>query len=268
MLALQGDFREHLAVLGELGADAVPVRRESELDDVDGLVIPGGESSVMDKLSRAFGLAEPLKARIAAGMPVYGTCAGLIMLADTRARRHRGAADVRRAGYRRCAATRSAPSTTRSRPISTCRCSAIRPCTRCSSARRSSRPSGRASTALAALADGRVVAVEQGNLLGTSFHPEITDDYRFHSASSTACARCALTRAPDPRPAGARIGRVDPMTVYSDFAGRRAARSRRCAPVGASSSASIGVVQRFDILAARRGRGGRWRMPATGSAGR
>jgi 5'-phosphate synthase pdxT subunit len=83
VLALQGDFREHLMVLRELGADAVPVRRESELSAVEGLVIPGGESSVMDKLSRTFGLAEPLKARIADGMPVYGTCAGLIMLADT-----------------------------------------------------------------------------------------------------------------------------------------------------------------------------------------
>jgi len=83
VLALQGDFREHLMVLRELGADAVPVRRGSELDGVTGLVIPGGESSVMDKLSRTFGLAEPLKARIAEGMPVYGTCAGLIMLADT-----------------------------------------------------------------------------------------------------------------------------------------------------------------------------------------
>jgi 5'-phosphate synthase pdxT subunit len=70
-------------VLRELGADAVPVRRESELDQVAGLVIPGGESSVMDKLSRQFGLADPLKGRIASGMPVYGTCAGLIMLADT-----------------------------------------------------------------------------------------------------------------------------------------------------------------------------------------
>ena len=89
------------AVLRELGADAVPVRRESELSEVDGLVIPGGESSVMDKLSRAFGLAEPIKARIADGMPVYGTCAGLIMLADTRPGRDRGAADLRRLRHRR-----------------------------------------------------------------------------------------------------------------------------------------------------------------------
>ena len=75
-------MREHLAVLGALGADAIPVRRVAELDRVDGLVIPGGESSVIDKLSRMFGMADPIGARIASGMPVYGTCAGLIMLAD------------------------------------------------------------------------------------------------------------------------------------------------------------------------------------------
>src|SRR5690606_26795952 len=83
VLALQGDVREHLAVLRGLGADAIPVRRVAELDSVAGLVIPGGESSVIDKLSRLFGLAEPIRERIAGGMPVYGTCAGLILLADT-----------------------------------------------------------------------------------------------------------------------------------------------------------------------------------------
>ena len=83
VLALQGDFREHLAVLNDLGADAVPVERPEELASVAGLVIPGGESSVMDKLSRMFGLAEPLRAAVASGLPVYGTCAGLIMLSNT-----------------------------------------------------------------------------------------------------------------------------------------------------------------------------------------
>ena len=82
VLALQGDFREHIAVLRGLGADAVPVRRPAELDEIEGLVIPGGESSVMDKLAREFGLFEPLRQGIAEGMPVFGTCAGLIMLAD------------------------------------------------------------------------------------------------------------------------------------------------------------------------------------------
>ncbi|MCL2516412.1 MAG: pyridoxal 5'-phosphate synthase glutaminase subunit PdxT, partial [Microbacteriaceae bacterium] len=82
VLALQGDFREHIAVLRELGSDAVPVRRPAELASVSGLVIPGGESTVMDKLSRIFALREPLVAAIAGGLPVYGTCAGLIMLSD------------------------------------------------------------------------------------------------------------------------------------------------------------------------------------------
>src|SRR3954469_25712930 len=83
VLALQGDFREHASVLRTLGADVVHVRRPEELAAVSGLVIPGGESSVMDKLARRFGLAEPLRAAIRGGLPVYGTCAGLIMLADT-----------------------------------------------------------------------------------------------------------------------------------------------------------------------------------------
>ena len=82
VLALQGDFREHIAVLESLGADARMIRRPEELAQVGGLVIPGGESSVMDKLARAFGLADPLRDAIQAGLPVYGTCAGLIMLAD------------------------------------------------------------------------------------------------------------------------------------------------------------------------------------------
>src|SRR5690606_13123681 len=83
VLALQGDVREHLAVLSALGADARAVRRPEELALVRGLVIPGGESSVMDKLSRLFGMQQPLREAIAGGLPVYGTCAGLIMLSNT-----------------------------------------------------------------------------------------------------------------------------------------------------------------------------------------
>ena len=82
VLAVQGDVREHLAALDALGADAVTVRRPAEVQSIDGLVIPGGESTVMDKLVRAFDLREPLLRRIAEGMPAYGSCAGMIMLAD------------------------------------------------------------------------------------------------------------------------------------------------------------------------------------------
>ncbi|NKX49607.1 pyridoxal 5'-phosphate synthase glutaminase subunit PdxT [Arthrobacter deserti] len=82
VLALQGDVREHAAALEASGAQAVPVRRPAELAGVDGLVIPGGESTTIDKLTRIFELDVPLKERIAEGMPVYGSCAGMIMLAD------------------------------------------------------------------------------------------------------------------------------------------------------------------------------------------
>ena len=81
VLALQGDTREHLAALRAAGAAAVPVRRGVELDSVDGLVIPGGESTAMSHLLREFELLEPLRARIAAGLPCYGSCAGMILLA-------------------------------------------------------------------------------------------------------------------------------------------------------------------------------------------
>lgn len=82
VLALQGDVREHLRVLGAVGADAVVVRRESELASVAGLVIPGGESTTISKLLDIFQLRQPLEQRIKAGMPVYGSCAGMIMLAE------------------------------------------------------------------------------------------------------------------------------------------------------------------------------------------
>jgi 5'-phosphate synthase pdxT subunit len=81
VLALQGDTREHLAALVEAGAEAITVRRLSELDSVDALVIPGGESTAMSKLLREFELLEPLRARLADGMPAYGSCAGMILLA-------------------------------------------------------------------------------------------------------------------------------------------------------------------------------------------
>lgn len=82
VLALQGDFREHLRAVEESGATGSGIRRPEELDGLDGLIIPGGESTAIDKLARAFELAGPLKARIRDGLPVYGSCAGMILLAD------------------------------------------------------------------------------------------------------------------------------------------------------------------------------------------
>ncbi|QHC58465.1 pyridoxal 5'-phosphate synthase glutaminase subunit PdxT [Rathayibacter sp. VKM Ac-2760] len=179
VLALQGDFREHAHVLRELGAEVVLVRRPSELASVAGLVIPGGESTVMDKLSRLFGLAEPVQEAIAAGLPVYGTCAGLIMLADRVLDRIDGQSsfgglDVT---VRRNAFGNQLDSFETDLDIAGIgdppmhavfiRAPVVEAL-------------GERATALATLPDGRIVAVEQDNLLGTAFHPEITGDYRFH----------------------------------------------------------------------------------------
>jgi pyridoxal 5''-phosphate synthase, glutaminase subunit Pdx2 len=179
VLALQGDFREHLAVLRGLGADAVPVRRPSELASVEGLVIPGGESSVMDKLARTFGLFEPLRAAIAGGLPVYGTCAGLIMLADRlldaiRGQQTLGGLDVT---VRRNAFGSQLDSFETDLKIPAV---GDEPMHAVFIRAPIVESVGERATALAALDDGRVVAVEQGNLVGTSFHPEMTGDTRFH----------------------------------------------------------------------------------------
>ena len=179
VLALQGDFREHASVLRTLGADVTLVRRPEELAAIDGLVIPGGESSVMDKLARTFGLAEPLRERIRHGLPVYGTCAGLIMLADSvldaiAGQQSLGGLDVvvRRNAFG--SQTQSFETDLDIPELGEVPVHAVfirGPVVE--SVGRNARP-------LATLADGRVVAVEQGNLLGTSFHPEITGEHRFH----------------------------------------------------------------------------------------
>jgi 5'-phosphate synthase pdxT subunit len=179
VLALQGDFREHLAVLQGLGAEAVPVRRPEELATVEGLVIPGGESSVMDKLSRAFGLADPLKEAIASGMPVYGTCAGLIMLAD---RIVDGIAGQQSLGGLDVAVRRNAFGSQVDSFETDLDVPAVgdEPMHAVFIRAPIVEEVGEGATVLARVPDGRVVAVEQGNLLGTSFHPEITGDTRFH----------------------------------------------------------------------------------------
>jgi 5'-phosphate synthase pdxT subunit len=179
VLGLQGDFREHIAVLTALGADARTVRRPEELAEVSGLVIPGGESSVIDKLLRAFGLAEPLREAIRDGLPVYGTCAGLIMLADhvldgIDGQQTLGGLDVQ---VRRNAFGSQVESfevdldvpVVGDAPVHAVfiRAPVVEHL-------------GAGVNALATLDDGRVVAVESGNLLGTSFHPEMTGETRFH----------------------------------------------------------------------------------------
>lgn len=179
VLALQGDVREHAAILTSLGAQAVLVRRPEQLDGLDGLVIPGGESSVIDKLSRIFGLRDPLRALIADGLPVYGTCAGLILLADEiegaiDGQLTFGGLDVTVARNAFGGQVESFETTLAVAGIDTeIAATFIR-------APLITRVGPRA-TATAALPGGGVVAVEQGNLLATSFHPEMNGEARVHA---------------------------------------------------------------------------------------
>ncbi|MBN9223262.1 MAG: glutamine amidotransferase subunit PdxT [Microbacterium sp. SCN 70-27] len=181
VLALQGDVREHVRVLSGLGAEVTLVRRPDELAAVGGLVLPGGESSVIDKLSRAFGMQQPIRAAIAAGMPVYGTCAGLILLAgrienpidgqesfgglDIAVRRNAFGGQVESFETDLDVAGFDAPAHAAfiRAPLVTA--------------------TGAQVETLAALPPelgGGIVAVRQGNLLGTAFHPEVSGDTRFH----------------------------------------------------------------------------------------
>ena len=203
VLAVQGDVREHLRALSELGEDVCGIRRPRELDDVDALVIPGGESTTMDKMVRAFDLQEPLRKRIAGGMPVYGSCAGMIMLADRIAdarpdQETLGGLDIT---VRRNAFGRQVDSFEEDLHIPVI-------------AGRTSTPPGHPSTFKAVFirapwveqvgagvevlasvengpAAGRVVAIRAGNLLATSFHPEVTGDHRIHEYF-TQMVRAAL----------------------------------------------------------------------------
>jgi 5'-phosphate synthase pdxT subunit len=179
VLALQGDVREHTRVLRDLGADVVPVRRAAELQAIEGLVIPGGESSVIDKLSRAFGLQGPIRSAIRAGMPMYGTCAGLILLADRitdgiEGQETFGGLDVtvqRNAFGSQVDSfeTDVAVPVLGEAPVHAVfiRAPLVREI-------------GADVEPIGTLDDGRIVAVRHGRLLGTSFHPEVTGETRLH----------------------------------------------------------------------------------------
>jgi 5'-phosphate synthase pdxT subunit len=171
--------REHARVLTHLGADVDLVRRPGELAGIEGLVIPGGESSVIDKLSRAFGMQDPLRAAIAHGLPVYGTCAGLILLADRitdgiAGQQTLGGLDVT---VRRNAFGSQVDSFETDLDVPALGAPPVHAVFIRAPLVESH---GRSVEPLAALEDGRIVAVRQGALLGTSFHPEVTGEHRFH----------------------------------------------------------------------------------------
>jgi len=182
VFALQGNVREHVAMLNQVGVQAVPVRRPSELERVDAMVLPGGESTTMDKLARAFELFEPLQKRIADGMPVFGTCAGMIMLANEitggiEGQETLGGLDVtvRRNAFGR--QVDSFEADLEFAAFDTPYHAVFIRAPWVEDVGAGVRVMGRITAGPAA---GRIVAVRQGNLLATAFHPELTGDLRVH----------------------------------------------------------------------------------------
>jgi 5'-phosphate synthase pdxT subunit len=183
VLALQGDVREHLRAIAECGAESRPVRRIEELEAVDALVIPGGESTTMSNLAIAFGLLEPIRKRIADQMPVYGSCAGMIMLAGTVLdgrpdQESFGGIEmtVRRNAFGRQVDSFEAPVRIEDVGGGDFNAVFIR-APWVEEVGEGVRVMGRVTSGPAA---GRIVAVQQGNLLATAFHPELTGDLRVH----------------------------------------------------------------------------------------
>jgi pyridoxal 5'-phosphate synthase pdxT subunit len=191
VLALQGDVPEHLRALADVGARAVPVRRPEELHQLDGLVIPGGESTTLWRLSVAFDMLDPLRKLIAAGLPAFGSCAGMIMLADRLADGVAGQLTiggidmtVRRNAFGRQVDSFESEITLRT----------------LAAASGAGLDGDEASPLRAVFIrapwveqngenvavlgteehTGRIVAVRQGPLLATAFHPELTPDRRIH----------------------------------------------------------------------------------------
>ncbi|MDG4830264.1 pyridoxal 5'-phosphate synthase glutaminase subunit PdxT [Solwaraspora sp. WMMD1047] len=183
VLGLQGDVREHLRALGDAGADARVVRRPGEVDEVDALVVPGGESTTMSRLAVEFELLDPIRKRVADGMPVYGSCAGMIMLAtevlDGRPdqRGFEGIEmTVRRNAFGRQVDSFEAPVEIAGVPGPLFHAVFIR-APWVERVGPGVEVLGRVTSGAAA---GRIVAVRQGNLLATAFHPELTGDLRVH----------------------------------------------------------------------------------------
>ncbi len=183
VLALQGDVREHLAALERAGATGRGVRREGELAGLDGIVLPGGESTTMDKLMRAFGVRDPLRAALRDGLPAYGSCAGMILLADRVLdgppdQETLGGIDmtVRRNAFGRQVASFEGDVEVDGVAGGPMHGVFIR-APWVEEVAEGVQVLARVEEGEAA---GRIVAVRQGSLLATSFHPEITGDGRVH----------------------------------------------------------------------------------------
>ena len=178
VLAIQGDFAEHIAVLGRLGVTAREIRLPGQLDSLNGLIIPGGESTTLSRLMTTYNLREPIARMAAQGKAIWGTCAGMIMLSHEITEQDPVPLGIMDIGVQRNAFGRQVDSFEQSlfinglgeEPFHAIFIRApviIRV--------------GREVEVLSALEDERPVAVQQGNLMATSFHPELTNDHRFHS---------------------------------------------------------------------------------------
>jgi len=187
VLALQGDFAEHEAILRRLGVEAREVRLPADLEGIDGLIIPGGESTTITRLMAMYGLIEPLR-RFAAEKPVWGTCAGMIVMAHTATNLDRETLDVMDIEVERNAFGRQVDSFETDVQITEIegppvhaifiRAPLIREV-------------GEGVKVIGRLQDKTIVAARQGHLLATSFHPELTDDDRMHAYFLTLAANGA-----------------------------------------------------------------------------
>jgi 5'-phosphate synthase pdxT subunit len=179
VLALQGDFAEHIAILRALGAEAVEVRLPSQLPTLDALIIPGGESTTITRLLDIYEMREPLKRLGAEGLPIWGTCAGAIVLAKQATDLDRPNLALMDIEVRRNAFGRQVDSFEEDLRIAGFEGAPFHAVfIRAPSIERA----GPSVQVLAALPDGAIVAAREGSLLATSFHPELTGDTRFHQA--------------------------------------------------------------------------------------
>ena len=183
VLAVQGDVREHRTALEAAGARTIAVRRPEEVERVDGLVLPGGESTTIDKLTRVFGLRDPLRSRIAEGLPVYGSCAGMILLADRLLDGHPqqqtlGGLDIT---VRRNAFGRQVDSHETDLEVAGVADGPVRAVFIRAPWVEQAGPDVEVLASIEAKGESRPVVVRQGHLLATSFHPEVTGDHRVHA---------------------------------------------------------------------------------------
>ena len=189
VLALQGDYREHIATFDAIAVEAIKVRSIDEIDSCAGLVIPGGESSVIHRLASTYGLFEPIRQRIAGGLPTFGTCAGLIMLASeildkTDDQEPFGGLEV---SVRRNAFGNQLDSFETDLAFKGIDSLVHAAFIRAPIVEKVSE----AVEITAQLDDGRIVGVRQGNVMAISFHPEVTAETRIHAlfAEIVAAAR-------------------------------------------------------------------------------